>query len=147
MVRIFPSLGYHCFVLLPYHRCITQSTIFSLNFSKKYRLPINIDIFYIGSRYFYFILFFSLYNLILRNKYREGIGSFELFSFRYRNVFIRNNVLNLSACFNHSILHQNAVLYFCSLGYLDTTEQKCCFRFRLRSHSRLLPSRFSLLIR
>ena len=93
---------------------------FSLNFSKKYRLPINIDIFYIGSRYFYFILFFSLYNLILRNKYREGIGSFELFSLRYRNVFIRNNVLNLSACFNHGILHQNAVLYFCSLGYLDT---------------------------
>ena len=102
---------------------------FSLNFSQKYRLPINIDIFYIGSRYFYFILFFSLYNLILRNKYREGIGSFELFSFRYRNVFIRNNVLNLSACFNHSILHQNAVLYFCSLGYLDTTEQNAVFDF------------------
>ena len=100
---------------------------FSLNFSKKYRLPINIDIFYIGSRYFYFILFFSLYHLILRNKYREGIGSFELFSLRYRNVFIRNNVLNLSACFNHSILHQNAVLYFCSLGYLDTTEQNAVF--------------------
>lgn len=100
---------------------------FFLNFSKKYRLPINIDIFYIGSRYFYFILFFSLYHLILRNKYREGIGSFELFSLRYRNVFIRNNVLNLSACFNHGILHQNAVLYFCSLGYLDTTEQNAVF--------------------
>ena len=58
---------------------------FSLNFSKKYRLPINIDIFYIGSRYFYFILFFSLYNLILRNKYREGIGSFD-FAFDHTAV-------------------------------------------------------------
>ena len=95
---------------------------FSLNFSKKYRLPINIDIFYIGSRYSYFILFFSLYHLILRNKYREGVGSFELFSFRYRNVFIRNNVLNLSACFNHSILHQNAVLNFGPLLDADAPE-------------------------
>ena len=39
MVRIFPSLGCHCFVLLPYHRCITQSTIFFWIFPKNTDCP------------------------------------------------------------------------------------------------------------
>ena len=68
----FLRLSLFCFITISQmHYSIYY---FSLNFSKKYRLPINIDIFYIGSRYFYFIQFFSLYNLILRYKYREGIG-------------------------------------------------------------------------
>ena len=96
----FLRLSLFCFITISQmHYSIYY---FFLNFSKKYRLPINIDIFYIGSRYFYFILFFSLYHLILRNKYREGIGSFELFSLRYRNVFIRNNVDRKSTRLNSS---------------------------------------------